>query len=78
MLLNYIIIAFIVLRGNGMASEIIFYIEESLDGGFEARALGYDIFNDGENETELKKNIKDAVHCHFEDGKAQSIGILSR
>lgn len=56
-----------------MASEIIFYIEESLDGGFEARALGYDIFTDGENEDELKKNIKDAVHCHFDEGEAPRI-----
>ncbi len=56
-----------------MASEIIFYIEESLDGGFEARALGFDIFTDGETEDELKKNIKDAVHCHFEDEKAPQI-----
>jgi hypothetical protein len=56
-----------------MASEIIFYIEESLDGGYEARALGYDIFTDGESEEELKKNVRDAVLCHFEDGKAPQI-----
>ncbi len=56
-----------------MASEIIFYIEESLDGGYEARALGHDIFTDGESEDELKNNIKDAIRCHFEDGKAPQI-----
>lgn len=56
-----------------MASEIIFYIEESLDGGYEARALGYDIFTDGDSEDELKTNIKDAVRCHFEDGEAPQI-----
>ncbi len=50
-----------------MNSEIIFYIEESLDGGFEARALGFDIFTDGDTEDELKRNIKDAVHCHFNE-----------
>lgn len=56
-----------------MVSEIIFYIEESLDGGFEARALGYDIFTDGETVEELKINIKDAIHCHFEDGEEPRI-----
>jgi hypothetical protein len=56
-----------------MMSEIIFYIEESMDGGYEARALGYDIFTDGGNEEELKKNIRDAVLCHFDEGKAPQI-----
>ena len=56
-----------------MASEIIFYIEESLDGGFEARALGFDIFTDGGTEDELKRNIRDAVHCHFNEGEAPQI-----
>ena len=56
-----------------MVSEIIFYIEESLDGGFEARALGHDIFTDGETVEELKTNIKDAIHCHFDDGEAPQI-----
>ena len=49
-----------------MNNEIIFYIEESYDGGFEAWALGYPIFTDGETIDELKSNIKDAIHCHFE------------
>ncbi len=50
-----------------MNNEIIFYIEESIDGGFEARALGYSIFTEGETADELKTNIRDAVHCHFEE-----------
>jgi len=56
-----------------MVSEIIFYIEESFDGGFEARALGHDIFTDGETVEELKTNIKDAIHCHFDDGETPQI-----
>ncbi len=47
--------------------EIIFLVEESQDGGYEARALGYSIFTQGETFDEIKKNIKDAVHCHFEE-----------
>ncbi|WP_036225342.1 type II toxin-antitoxin system HicB family antitoxin [Mesoaciditoga lauensis] len=47
--------------------EIIFLVEESQDGGYKARALGYSIFTQGETFDEIKKNIKDAVHCHFEE-----------
>lgn len=56
-----------------MKNEIIFYIEESLDGGYEARALGFSIFTDGETIDELKKNIKDAVLCHFADTEAPQV-----
>ncbi len=47
--------------------EIIFLVKESQDGGYEARALGYSIFTQGETFDEVKRNIKDAVHCHFEE-----------
>ena len=46
--------------------EIIFIIEESKEGGFEARALGCSIFTEAEDMASLKKEIKDAVSCHFE------------
>ncbi|MCH7723250.1 MAG: 2-oxoisovalerate dehydrogenase [Bacteroidetes bacterium] len=45
--------------------EIIFIVEESLDGGYEARAVGYSIFTEGETSTEVKNNIIEAVRCHF-------------
>ena len=48
-------------------TEIIFIVEESLEGGFEARALGHSIFTEGESTEELKENIKEAVRCHFEE-----------
>jgi hypothetical protein len=47
--------------------EVIFVINESLDGGFEAEALGLSIFTEGETWTELKENIIEAVACHFDD-----------
>ena len=56
-----------------MNNEIIFYIEESLDGGFEAKALGYPVFTDGETIEELKLNIKDAVRCHFDPGETPQV-----
>jgi hypothetical protein len=46
--------------------EIIFIIEESKEGGFEARALSHSIFSEAEDMVSLKKEIRDAVFCHFE------------
>lgn len=50
-------------------NEIIFIIEESKEGGFEARALGHSIFTEAEDVVSLKKEIRDAVLCHFEKEK---------
>ncbi len=47
-------------------SEIIFAVEESPEGGYEAHALGYSIYTEAETLEELKTVIRDAVECHFE------------
>lgn len=47
-------------------SEMLFMVEEDLDGGYTANALGHSIFTQGETLDELKRNIKDALDCHFE------------
>ena len=49
-----------------MTKEIIFIIEEDPEGGYNAQGLGYSIFTEGETIEELKKNIKEALRCHFE------------
>lgn len=46
--------------------ELYFLVEEVPEGGYTARALGESIFTQGENLDELKLNIRDAVHCHFD------------
>lgn len=56
-----------------MDSEIIFVIEESNEGGFVAKALGESIFTEAENMDALKTNIKDAVLCHYDEGKNPKI-----
>jgi len=54
-------------------NEIIFLVEESPEGGFTARALGESIFTEGDTREELHQNVRDAVKCHFEEGKAPKI-----
>ena len=51
-------------------SEIIFSVQESPEGGYEARALGYSIFTEADTIDELKLNVREAVQCHFDEGKA--------
>lgn len=46
--------------------EIIFIAEESQEGGFFAKAVNHSIFTQGDTFDELKRNIADAVKCHFE------------
>ena len=48
-------------------SEIIFLVEESPEGGYDARALGYSIFTEADTMDELKEMVRDAVRCHFDD-----------
>jgi hypothetical protein len=48
------------------ASEIVFSVEESPEGGFEAHALGHSIFTQADTPEELRAMVQDAVRCHFE------------
>ncbi|HEX2787741.1 MAG TPA: 2-oxoisovalerate dehydrogenase [Ignavibacteria bacterium] len=54
-------------------NEIIFLIEDDPEQGYTAKALGHSIFTEGDNLDELKKNIKDAINCHFEKQDAPKI-----
>jgi hypothetical protein len=56
-------------------SEIIFIVEESPEGGFEARALGHSIFTEGETMESLKQNIREAIQCHFEVGAPKVVRL---
>jgi len=47
-------------------SEIIFIVENSDEGGYTAKSLGYSIYTEAETLDELKENIKDAIKCHFD------------
>jgi hypothetical protein len=54
-------------------TEIIFSIQESPEGGYEARALGYSIFTQADTMDELKLNVREAVRCHFDEGTAPPV-----
>ena len=56
-----------------MNSEIIFLVEESDEGGYQARAPGESIFTEADDLQTLRHNVKEAVLTHFDEGKAPSI-----
>ena len=48
--------------------EILFEVsEDEIDGGYSASALGYGIHTQGETIEELRRNVKEAVDCYFDN-----------
>jgi hypothetical protein len=54
-------------------TELIFVVEEAPEGGFIARALGQSIFTEADTLAELTEKLRDAVRCHFEEGKVPKL-----
>jgi len=54
-------------------TEIIFSVQESPEGGYEARALGHPIFTQAESMDELRDMVRDAVRCHFDSTPAPAV-----
>ena len=48
-------------------TELIFLVEDAPEGGYTARALGASIFTEADDLESLERNIRDAVHVHFDD-----------
>jgi hypothetical protein len=59
--------------GHMAETEIIFSVQESPEGGYEARALGHPIFTQAESMDELREMVRDAVRCHFDSGLAPPV-----
>jgi hypothetical protein len=54
-------------------NELIFLVEEAPEGGFTARALGHSIFTEAETLEGLREQVRDAVQCHFDEGKGPKV-----
>jgi hypothetical protein len=54
-------------------NEIIFVVEEAPEGGYTARAVGESVFTEADDMAQLHAKIRDAVRCHFEEGKAPKL-----
>jgi hypothetical protein len=54
-------------------NEIFFLVEEAIEGGYNARAIGESIFTQGDDLDELRANIRDAVQCHFDESNLPKV-----
>lgn len=54
-------------------NEIIFVVEEAAEGGFTARAVGESIFTEADSIDELHVRVREAVRCHFDEGRAPKL-----
>jgi hypothetical protein len=46
-------------------TEIVFSVQESPEGGYEAKALGYSIYTQAETLSDLREALRGAIRCHF-------------
>jgi acetoin utilization deacetylase AcuC-like enzyme len=53
--------------------ELIFQVEQAVEGGYTARALGESIFAEAESLEGLREQVRDAVRCHFEEGRGPRV-----
>ena len=47
--------------------EMVFEVTEAEEGGYNARAVGYSIFTQGDDWADLEYMVRDAVLCYFDD-----------
>ena len=47
--------------------EIFFLVEEDIESGYTAKAIGESIFTEAEALPELRLNIEEALECHFDN-----------
>lgn len=53
--------------------ELIFTVENAAEGGYTARALGASIFAEADDLENLRREVRDAVRCHFEEGQGPKV-----
>jgi predicted RNase H-like HicB family nuclease len=56
-------------------NEIIFVVNESNEGGYEAQALCHSIFTEADSVEELKENIREAIQCHFDENAPKLVRL---
>jgi hypothetical protein len=47
--------------------NLTFIVEEDIEGGYNARAVGEPIFTQAGTLEQLELNIAEAIECHFND-----------
>jgi len=53
--------------------EIVFLVEDAIEGRLVARALGHSIFTEADSYESLRSMVREAVQCHFDEGERPSM-----
>ena len=59
-------------------NEIIFSVTSAPEGGFMAQALGHSIYTEADDWIGLRAAVREAVLCHFDEGKGPAMIRLHR
>jgi hypothetical protein len=54
-------------------TEIHFIVEEAPEGGFLARGVEAPIFTEADDLPSLRTQVRDAVHCHYDDADRPAV-----
>jgi hypothetical protein len=54
-------------------NEIIFLVEDAVEGGYTARALGESIFTEADDLEGIRRNVREAVECHFDEAQRPKV-----
>ena len=54
-------------------NEIVLLVEDAAEGGLVARALGHSIFTEADSYAELRVQVREAVHLHFDEGERPAV-----
>ena len=54
-------------------NEVVFLVEDTVEGGFTARALGHSIHTEADTFDELRLQVRDVVQCHFDEGARPAV-----
>jgi predicted RNase H-like HicB family nuclease len=57
--------------------EIVFSIDQESDGGFVAECLSHDIFTQGDDWEQLRRNVQEAVSAYFFRPNQTFAGVAS-
>ena len=66
------------MKPDPIPTEVTFDAYEAEEGGYYAAAREFDIVTEGDDWEELKRMVRDATLCHFDEGHApQTIRLRS-
>jgi hypothetical protein len=54
-------------------TELVFLVEEAIEGGYVARGLGASIVTEADDIPSLQEQVRDAVRCHFDEGQVPKV-----